>query len=154
MFVPYWQITWHRIQEDRNFQIELDFVREFHVPFIFSSTLSSFIFSSSSFLSCRIWGSHSGCYENFWTITSCIPLKVYRRFGGACRLHLQGRRINQARNLRGSRWVETSVEFQRTTRPYIPEDRTHPFTLAFPPQSLSQSFLLFFPFSAIFLLVS
>jgi hypothetical protein len=33
----------------------------------------------------------------FWDITSCSLLKVNRRFGGACRLHLQGRRIRQAR---------------------------------------------------------
>jgi hypothetical protein len=32
----------------------------------------------------------------FWDITPCTPLKVNRRFGGICRLHLQGRRISQA----------------------------------------------------------
>jgi hypothetical protein len=32
----------------------------------------------------------------------CSPLKVNRRFGGTYRLHLQGRRINQARNQRES----------------------------------------------------
>jgi hypothetical protein len=36
----------------------------------------------------------------FWDITSCSPLKVNRRFGKSCRLHLQGRRIRQARNQR------------------------------------------------------
>jgi hypothetical protein len=30
------------------------------------------------------------------------PLKVNRRFGGTCRLHLQGRKISQARNQSGS----------------------------------------------------
>jgi hypothetical protein len=34
----------------------------------------------------------------FCDITSCSPLKVNRRFGGACCLHLQGRRISEARN--------------------------------------------------------
>jgi hypothetical protein len=32
----------------------------------------------------------------FWDITMCSPLKVDRRFGGACRFHLQGRRISGA----------------------------------------------------------
>jgi hypothetical protein len=34
----------------------------------------------------------------FWAITPCSPLKVNRRLGGTYRLHLQGRRINKARN--------------------------------------------------------
>jgi hypothetical protein len=34
----------------------------------------------------------------FWDITSCNPLKVYRRFGATCRLHLKGRRISQEIN--------------------------------------------------------
>jgi hypothetical protein len=34
----------------------------------------------------------------FWGITPRSPLNVNRRFGGTCRLHLQGRRISQARN--------------------------------------------------------
>jgi hypothetical protein len=29
---------------------------------------------------------------NYWDITPCSPLTVNRRFGGAYRLHLQGRR--------------------------------------------------------------
>jgi hypothetical protein len=33
----------------------------------------------------------------FWDITPCSPLKVNLRFGGACRLHLQSRRIRRAR---------------------------------------------------------
>jgi hypothetical protein len=40
----------------------------------------------------------------------CSPLKVNRRFGGTCRLHLQGR--NQATNQRESTWR------------YIPQDST------------------------------
>jgi hypothetical protein len=34
----------------------------------------------------------------FWDITPSSPLEVNRRFGGTYRLHLQGRRMNQARN--------------------------------------------------------
>jgi hypothetical protein len=34
----------------------------------------------------------------FWDITPCIPLKVNRRFGGTCLLHLQGRTVSQGRN--------------------------------------------------------
>jgi hypothetical protein len=56
---------------------------------------------------------------SFWDITPRGPLEVNRRFGGAYRLHLRCRRINQARR-RKSRWQ--SVDFQRTKRPYIPED--------------------------------
>jgi hypothetical protein len=39
-----------------------------------------------------------------WDITPCSPLKVNRRFGGTCRLHLQGRRICRARDQREGRW--------------------------------------------------
>jgi hypothetical protein len=34
----------------------------------------------------------------FWSIISCSPLKTYRRFGGTCRLHLQGLEVSQGRN--------------------------------------------------------
>jgi hypothetical protein len=34
----------------------------------------------------------------FWDVTSCSPLKVNRRFGVKCRLHLQDRIVSQARN--------------------------------------------------------
>jgi hypothetical protein len=60
-----------------------------------------------------------------WDRTLCSPLNVNRRFGGTYRLHLRGRRIGLARNQRESRWqAETSVDFQRTTWRYIPEDST------------------------------
>jgi hypothetical protein len=39
----------------------------------------------------------------FWDITSCSQLKMNRRFGGSCRIHIQGRRISQARNQREAR---------------------------------------------------
>jgi hypothetical protein len=71
----------------------------------------------------------------FWVRTSYSPLKVNQGFGGICRLHLQGRRISQARKQRkaGSKQSsemetthssEASVDFQQTTRRYSPEDRT------------------------------
>jgi hypothetical protein len=40
----------------------------------------------------------------FWDTTPCSLLKVHRRFGRTCSLHLQGRRISRARNQRESRW--------------------------------------------------
>jgi hypothetical protein len=40
----------------------------------------------------------------FWDITPCSLLKVSRRFGGTCRLHLQGRRISREINQRERRW--------------------------------------------------
>jgi hypothetical protein len=70
----------------------------------------------------------------FWDITPCSPLKVNRLFGGIYHLNLQSRRMNQVRNERESRWQyailkmeatnssETSVDFQRTTWLYIPEN--------------------------------
>jgi hypothetical protein len=81
----------------------------------------------------------------FWDIMPCSLLKVNRRFGRTYRLHLQGRRIRQAREelclpyaftvLSCSAYSstlkmeaicssETSVGFQRTTWRYIPEDST------------------------------
>jgi hypothetical protein len=49
------------------------------------------------------------------------PVESHPTFRGTCYLHLQGRRISQAKN---KRETETSVDFQRTTRRYIPEDGT------------------------------
>jgi hypothetical protein len=36
----------------------------------------------------------------FWDVPPCSPFKINRRFGGTCRLHLEGRRISQAGNQR------------------------------------------------------
>jgi hypothetical protein len=81
----------------------------------------------------------------FWDIMPCSPLKVNRRFGGIYHLHLQDQRISRARNQHESRAVgfllgyfstlkmeaiyssETSVDFQWTTRRYIPEDSTRQY---------------------------
>jgi hypothetical protein len=80
----------------------------------------------------------------FWGISPCRQLKVNWLFGGTCRLHLQGRRISQARNqlesrcfglvsclsysstlkMEGTCSSETSVDFQLSTWRYISEDRT------------------------------
>jgi hypothetical protein len=70
-----------------------------------------------------------------WYITSCSPLNVNQRFGGTCPLHLQGIRItcstlvshlpySSTLKTEVTRPPETSVDFQRTTRRYIPENRT------------------------------
>jgi hypothetical protein len=62
----------------------------------------------------------------FRNITPCSSLKVNGHFGGTCRFHLQGRRINQARNQKMDTKCssETSLDFQRTTRRFNPEDRS------------------------------
>jgi hypothetical protein len=60
----------------------------------------------------------------FWDITVFSPLNVNQRFGGTHGLHLQARRISQAKNQREAESKPgSSVDFQRTTRRYIPEDR-------------------------------
>jgi hypothetical protein len=53
----------------------------------------------------------------FWDLTPCS----HQRFGGTCHLHLQGRRISQARNQHESR---RQGDFQWTTQRYIQEQRT------------------------------
>jgi hypothetical protein len=77
----------------------------------------------------------------FWDIMQCNPLEVNQRFGGTGRLHLHGLRISKQALL--ATWAhagfcsayystlkmeatwssETSADFQRTTRRYVPEDR-------------------------------
>jgi hypothetical protein len=78
----------------------------------------------------------------FWDIRPCSLVKINRRFGGIRGLHLQFRRISQGRNQLATRFTlvsssayfstlkmeetcssETSVDFQRAARRYIPEDR-------------------------------
>jgi hypothetical protein len=98
---------------------------------------------SSSFWNVAFWYRLSGDGQNpeksyiVWDITPCSQLKVNRRFGGTCHLHLQGRRIYElskkpAWKLVASRaalkmelifFSERWVDFQRTTRLYIAEDR-------------------------------
>jgi hypothetical protein len=83
-----------------------------------------------------------------WDTMMCSPLKSNRRFGGICRLQLQGARISQERNnheagskqlsfmldyclayssilkMEVTRSTETSIDFQRTTQGYIRENGT------------------------------
>jgi hypothetical protein len=55
----------------------------------------------------------------FWDITPCSPLKVNWPFGETCRLHLQGRRISQARNQLESTWQAKLLRW----RPHVPPKR-------------------------------
>jgi hypothetical protein len=79
----------------------------------------------------------------FWDITPCKQLNVNKNFEGICRLHLQGRRkakqetsmtagvsnldsylaYSSTVKMEATCSSETSVDFQRTTRRYILEDR-------------------------------
>jgi hypothetical protein len=70
-------------------------------------TYPNFVLTASSTLQ-TLWDTKSYIFSD---ITPCSPLKVDQRFGVICRLNLRGR-------------TETSVDFQRTTRRYIPEVRT------------------------------
>jgi hypothetical protein len=89
----------------------------------------------------------------FWDITLCSPFSVNRRLGGTYRLNLQGRKNKFRKKSAESRWqalfglppvfrwfpaelifatvnmeatcsFEKSVDTERTTRRYIPEDGT------------------------------
>jgi hypothetical protein len=86
--------------------------------------------------------------STLWDITPCSSVKINRRFGRHITSHLQGRKLSQARNHYGAgnkqgrihaRFLfsdssmvkmeaiysaETSVDFHRPTRRYIPEERT------------------------------
>jgi hypothetical protein len=82
-----------------------------------------------------IWISHGGDYEDdyclLWYTVMCLA-DIYGSFGGKCCAHLRGLRISHGRNQCGARSrkmeatssSETSIDFQRTARSYIPEDRT------------------------------
>jgi hypothetical protein len=47
--------------------------------------------------------------STFWDITPCSPLKVNSLFGGTCQLHLQDRRLSEARNPRENRWLRSAA---------------------------------------------
>jgi hypothetical protein len=55
----------------------------------------------------------------FCDIIPCSQLKVSRRFGATCPLHLQGRRISQGRNQRESR---CKAALALRAQPFDPED--------------------------------
>jgi hypothetical protein len=76
--------------------------------------------------------------SSFCEKMSCSPLKVNRRFGGTSSLHIQGPRVAlfatcfRLVSCLAISWTlkvevtcssDTSVDFQRSTRRYIPEDR-------------------------------
>jgi hypothetical protein len=81
---------------------------------------------------------------NFFDIMPCSPLKLNRRFGGTCRLHLQDLIISQARNQRGEGGKEVELKMETTcppemwvdseqaTRRHLPEDRTSVMKLRSP----------------------
>jgi hypothetical protein len=74
----------------------------------------------------------------FWNTTLCTPLKVNRRFGQTYRLHFQGQGLclppaftlvscsaySSTLKMEAICSCETSVDFQRNTRRYIPKDST------------------------------
>jgi hypothetical protein len=78
-------------------------------------------------------GSKQSPEEFFWNITPCSPLKVNRRFEGISRLHaaLLATYFMPASCLahysilktEATCYSETSVDFRRTIRSYIPENR-------------------------------
>jgi hypothetical protein len=49
----------------------------------------------------------------FWNIIPCDPLKVNRRFGRTYGLHIQGQRLNQARNQREAGSKQPDFEYQK-----------------------------------------
>jgi hypothetical protein len=86
----------------------------------------------------RLQGCHLSTVT-VWDITPCSPLNVNRRFGGTYRLHLQDRKNKLSKSFVHAGFLlglfstlkmeaicssETSVDVQRTTRRYIPEDST------------------------------
>jgi hypothetical protein len=94
-----------------------------------------------AFFHCRCWNfglhththtctyAHASTYLKnsiFLVKTPCSPLNVNQCFGATYRLYLQDRRTSQERNLckaEAKCSSETPVDFQRTIRRYIPEDR-------------------------------
>jgi hypothetical protein len=60
----------------------------------------------------------------FRDITPCSPLKVNRRFGETCLIHLVScLAYSSSMKMKETYPSETSVDFQQNTRHYIPEDR-------------------------------
>jgi hypothetical protein len=128
------------------------FTTDTHYPILYAFFLFSFLVNHSLYVPVtlpgifwfvkKIWSGFEVLTAMFikisiyWDITPCRPLKVNRCFAETCWIHLQGRKTSWTRNLReaGSKQgslkkeatfpSETSIDFQRTTRCYIPEDTT------------------------------
>jgi hypothetical protein len=67
---------------------------------------------------------------------SCGPLKVDRRFGGTCCLHLQGRIISQARHHReAGNLLLSCLAYSSTLKRYVPPN--HPLTFNGPHDVIS-----------------
>jgi hypothetical protein len=70
-----------------------------------------------------------------WDKTPCGLVKFNRRFEGTYFLHLQVQRAKKETTMKQAAgiWVtcssETSIDFHRITRRYIPEDRTLQYEL-------------------------
>jgi hypothetical protein len=71
---------------------------------------------------CRIWGSHGGG-SIFWDITPCSPLNVHSKHSSAFTL-VSCSAYSSTLNMEAICYSETSVDFQRTTRRYIPGEST------------------------------
>jgi hypothetical protein len=69
-------------------------------------------------LTCLVWLGLVLKSSIFWDITPCSPLKENGRFGGIHRLHLQGRRMNQARTHREA-GSKHSLRYTQKTEPLI-----------------------------------
>jgi hypothetical protein len=75
-----------------------------HAAFLWATTPCSLvlecIWSETHTSPCKIWGSHSGGYEESYVLrlTPRSRLQFKRRLGGICHLHFQGWRIKQTRN--------------------------------------------------------
>jgi hypothetical protein len=79
--------------------------------------------------------SHTGTYEEFYLLAcnACSPLKVNRRFGRTCRIHLQScsccftsicyLTCSPTLKMKATRSFERPVVFHRTIWHYIPGDR-------------------------------
>jgi hypothetical protein len=60
----------------------------------------------------------------FWDIAPCNPLEVNGRFGGTCRLYLQGLRISQAWKRMALSYVPLKRRLTLDRRRYVPEELT------------------------------
>jgi hypothetical protein len=77
------------------------------------------------FIGCEVFTAVFMKSSFFWEITPCSPLKDNRRFGGTCRLYVVScLAYSSTLKMEETCSSETSVDFQQTTRRYVPEYRT------------------------------